>query len=936
MSSDQPSLSGLSTLASPPPSVKPEPAYIAPSAAAQIVTSNHQNRTHDWFDENGTQPPGETALVSPASLVLINSFLDQLLYNFLFTARSTSLASLRPAVSEVLKPRLAREAIAGADEELHEFLGGGDDEELSAFHNGQEPGGDCDIELVWKRTRLRCMVYTRLGDLEEEDEDMWVERENLEDVGGVHRRFSRDVGVVSPAVAIFLTSILEFIGEHALMVAGEAAHARIWKSSNDQAQSMLSSNGAAERLVVEEMDMEKVAFNTTFGRLWRTWRKRIRSATSASSRGLSRETTYQRTYSGPFSNSTSRKSSVGALDDATGHSDPARRPSVPEMLQKDDPASIALSVAANDIQEIEGSGFATQNDADIEDAPTSVTQGKKRPRSMLVFPSTFIDPPTPISTRPHSPDPSLQSTLATAASQPRKKSRSLPSPQQTSYVSAADFQPDISTSIIPGETSDPECRTAPTTTADPGEPAVVVDRASSQEPDIGQSRDNHGLAARVLVGVTASGVSAIASNIMLARGAASESQFAELERSSTADTDTVKHGFDDEEEPQIFRSTRISMEGAQSPVEIVQTRSRAASSARSFKISDTSQAKDQIQRSSSARSPTIGQRGGVGLTQSSDISILSDALTPSPGMNFNKESSGDQDVGYFANQGVLQGDTDQPEASMDKGLADHEIATWEKRDPRFVLPSTLPPQSQRTSGTSTLSGKNLQPDGTLTAPTTESPRLSLSHGSPALTPLREMIEDAHETVDEASSLPPGHDAYRSQPGMPFERAINGHFQRSDFYSSPPYAYAKRSSSGGRLSDLRNKIPALQSGLSADKVAAQLGYSPTSSPRESITQGARRSGSSGRDQRPIHTSGTGASQVPNKSNGLHDRQHGATDRPSLASRTSSEGSRSMTRGKHSQTVSRPEDKQRSFEKLIRSDDTIQYTLTPQTMRDMEVM
>lgn len=197
MSSDQPSLSGLSTLASPPPSVKPEPAYIAPSAAAQIVTSNHQNRTHDWFDENGTQPPGETALVSPASLVLINSFLDQLLYNFLFTARSTSLASLRPAVSEVLKPRLAREAIAGADEELHEFLGGGDDEELSAFHNGQEPGGDCDIELVWKRTRLRCMVYTRLGDLEEEDEDMWVERENLEDVGGVHRRFSRDVGVVS-------------------------------------------------------------------------------------------------------------------------------------------------------------------------------------------------------------------------------------------------------------------------------------------------------------------------------------------------------------------------------------------------------------------------------------------------------------------------------------------------------------------------------------------------------------------------------------------------------------------------------------------------------------------------------------------------------------------------------------------------------------------
>ncbi|KAI9881592.1 MAG: hypothetical protein M1830_000156 [Pleopsidium flavum] len=905
MSSDQPSLSGLSTLASPPPSVKPEPAYIAPSAAAQIVTSNQQNHTQDWFDENGTQPPSETALVSSASLVLINSFLDQLLYNFLLTAKSTSLASLRPAVSEVLKPRLAREAIAGADEELHEFLGGGDDEELSAFHNGQEPVGDCDVELVWKRTRLRCMVYIRLGDLEEEEEDMWVERENLEDVGGVHRRFSRDLGVVSPAVAIFLTSILEFIGEHALMVAGEATHARIVKSSNELAQSRLPPNGAAERFIVEEMDMEKVAFNTTLGRLWRTWRKRIRSPTSAGSRGLSREGSYQRTYSGPFSSSTSRQNSVGALEDAIVHSELARRHPVAEMLQQNDPASIPLPMTDNDVGEIEGSGYTTQKDDDVEGIPTAVTQGKKRPRSMLVFPSTFIDPPTPISARSLSPDPALQSTSATAASHARNRSRSLPVSEQTSDVPAEDFQPGFSRSTVPGET---------------------------QESVIEQSRDNAGLAMRNFAGVTPSDVSAIPGNTVLARGAESETQLAELERTSTADTDTVKHGFDDEEEPKILKSTRISMEGAHSPVEIVQTRSRAVSSARSFKMSDTPHTKDQLQWQGSARSPTVGQRGGVGVHQPYDLPIHSDVLSSTSGLNSSSRSSSDVDehAGYFASRSFLQGESDQPHASMDKGLADDEIATWGKRDSRLVLPSPLPPQSQRTSGTSTLSGKDLQPDGTLTAPITESPRLSLGNGSPALTPLREMTEDTHEPADQTSSFPPGSDE-RDCYSTPSDRAIIGYHQRSDPYSS---AHAMHLSNGSRLSDLRNVIPALQCGLSTDKVAALRDSSPTFSSRGPIAPGARRSGSSGRDKRPINRSGSGASQASHTFNGLMDRQHGATNGPSLASRTSSEGSGSMTRGKHSQTVSRPEDKQRSFEKLIRSEETLQYTLTPQTVRDIE--
>jgi hypothetical protein len=84
------------------------------------------------------------------------------------------------------------------------------------FHNSIEPSGNWDLELVWKRTRLRCMVYSSLGDMEEEDEDHYTELEHLDGPPGSTSRYSNLLGVVSPAVAIFLTSILEFMGEQAL------------------------------------------------------------------------------------------------------------------------------------------------------------------------------------------------------------------------------------------------------------------------------------------------------------------------------------------------------------------------------------------------------------------------------------------------------------------------------------------------------------------------------------------------------------------------------------------------------------------------------------------------------------------------------------------------------------------------------------------------
>ena len=66
--------------------------------------------------------------------------------------------------------------MATADEELEGLLAGEDDEEFPA-QGGKEGEKPWDVEKVWKRTRLRIMVYTRLGELEDDDEERYVQQE---------------------------------------------------------------------------------------------------------------------------------------------------------------------------------------------------------------------------------------------------------------------------------------------------------------------------------------------------------------------------------------------------------------------------------------------------------------------------------------------------------------------------------------------------------------------------------------------------------------------------------------------------------------------------------------------------------------------------------------------------------------------------------------
>lgn len=376
ISSDRPSTVGHGFV-SIPVSVSPQPAFIAASAASQIVTNDHDSHADTWYDESGMIPAGETAIVSNPALQLVNSFLDQLLFNFLQLSKATTLSALRPAVTEVLKPKLAKDAINNADEELQEYLGGADEEDY-VLPQGADPSRDWDLELVWKRTRLRCMVYSSLGDMEEEDEDIYMEQENLEI--GADEQIS---DVISPAVAIFLTSVLEYMGELTLTVAGQAAYHRVRanfeKELKDGSRTMAD---IADRIVVEEGDMERVALDRTLGRLWRGWKKRIRvpSTLELGLRSFSRASVTRQD-----SNTTEAfgHQSPVAIEEATNDVEGEAADGAVKVEEKPQkPAEIPLPIGQNDVNEIEVPGLAYHSDDEAEEEDADV--GPARPKSLLI------------------------------------------------------------------------------------------------------------------------------------------------------------------------------------------------------------------------------------------------------------------------------------------------------------------------------------------------------------------------------------------------------------------------------------------------------------------------------------------------------------------------------------------------------------------------
>ncbi|KAI5286838.1 hypothetical protein KEM54_006469 [Ascosphaera aggregata] len=271
-----------------PPTAEPSPRYIAISAASQIVTSSQPGMLDNFLSGLGG------ALVTPSSLALLNGFLDYLLWVVLMRAQSSSLSRVRSAVQSALEETAAQKVIVIADEELNEYSGGDDTSPLIKTEEDAEAMNDdlarqWDIQQTWKKIRLRCMVYARLGDLEEEDEREYLEAQGLAAPQVVTD--PNDPSCISPATTIFLTSIIEFIGEHSLTAGGRAASTRIdaqraAKARAEEEDSLADSGpqvkspSAPERLTVLDEDIEQLASDSMVGELWRTWKRALRGSLS--------------------------------------------------------------------------------------------------------------------------------------------------------------------------------------------------------------------------------------------------------------------------------------------------------------------------------------------------------------------------------------------------------------------------------------------------------------------------------------------------------------------------------------------------------------------------------------------------------------------------------------------------------------------------------
>ncbi|KAK1750568.1 hypothetical protein QBC47DRAFT_119223 [Echria macrotheca] len=852
ISSDRPSTIAHSFM-SPPLSVSPEAAFIAASAASQIVTNDHDSHADAWYDQHGIEPSGEPAMVSPAALQLVNNFLDQLLFNFLATARSTTLGALRPAVSEVLKPKLAKDAINQADEELREYLGGDDEDMAEAQSPDPVSPRDWDLELAWKRTRLRCMVYSSLGDMEEEDEDFYMEQEHLD--AGLDDRLSE---VVSPAVAIFLTSILEFMGEQALIVAGQASYHRMRvKYEKEFKDGARSPSVPTERIVIEELDMERVALDRTLGRLWRAWKKKIRSP------GI---TTMDQRLSRSYSRDSMRGGSSHLRSPSSITAEPAVPPTVPEPVHElegnevqeeniEQPleeylfaAGIPLPIGSRDVDEIEVPGLSYYSDDETE--ADEEEELPMRPKSWMVFTAPIDrDQTTPTQSQPEPPKFF------------RQRSNSLPTPPTAPY-----------NAVVGGETEDEQLEQEPAADG-------VDDIRSPAQP------------------------------VQSPKGGWSESE----ETTPVSSTDPANSEGQDEddededsliEEPQILVSSRVSISGRSiSPA--VSERAKPAVINTNLPVRTPSIHSARLVDVTGPRSPALGSRRSSGdvtenVRQANPVRV-SGVMTP-PIIEEKMRRSPDS-MSAFRSPAVKSGLSGSHSISETEEVA--EPMQYE------TTASTSPTSSSAGVGTSLAAipeptTTDVQEEA-FTVPKSGSVFGSVAQRSQAPpSPAKQVTK-----VTIISSTAPGGTFYAEDKHEPPRKASASHVRpqpttptSGSFTASAP-SVPERSTGRQPVTASPPKTqpsPPRTQPSTIGQVSVE--RSRNRSPSEPFPSRSQETSSA---TRPQHTSGSTSSTSTTRLKPV---------------RTSEETTRSRI------------DVARNFEELIHSDQTIQYTLTPESMRDID--
>jgi hypothetical protein len=761
----------------------------------------------------------QNAIFSEQSLALLNAFLDHLLFAFLSSARSPSLTAIRPAISDVLKPRLAREAMEAADEELEGLLAGEDDEEFPA-QDGKTVE-KWDVEKVWKRTRLRIMVYTRLGELEDEDEERYVQQER-----GLSMNEDEDeeASLVSWASAIFLTSVIEFVAEQLLLVAGSAAYGRMAAKIKKLTQQQDGQEEyTIERLIIEEPDVEKIALNPALGRLWRTWRKRVRTPISPLSPGRGVR---------PVSSYSSLHHRKASRDTIRSEHDPLPeyRPTETEIA-----ANISLPMGDNDVNEIEVPGLARtyENDAESSGMQTPIPRAQ-RPSSVLML--------SPVET-------ARRSNKERPMSMPLR-----PAPLFTVPTQPVDEIGEPLHQVSSEETPGSEHRhILEESDISPQQDGAEVRHDESPEPD-----------ASMVAFAAATGMGFRMSTV-------DPTHNQELEKADEPEMTNVNSN---ESEPKVMRSKRMSIERP-GPPGIVRTFSTRSSSLKSPlqsplhtpimspKAPVNAEGRSYLDDGPSEDDEPELHRA-IGVARTSDNVICSPSVTP------------------------LESPRERGKSPAHGGFVE-------------VQPRSFTPTSLSYRNTPSPDGKPMVPERSIARK--EASRRSLTGGEFAASPFQyegptSAPRRQERSASRGSSLPALHEV-ESNTARPKETTPSVHTTNRNIHRiDSPKRSPTSANRDGPVYVPERRLQRISTDESTRSPAGPSDRSP--SDNTSLKRGASTSSSI---RRPLPSSG---------------RDSGASHRSRGLSRRMSE-----------------EDREREFDTLVKGQDTVKFTLTPQSVRDFDV-
>ncbi|CAG8823633.1 9213_t:CDS:1, partial [Dentiscutata erythropus] len=143
--------------------------------------------------------------ISSEALFAINTFLDEFLYCLIDSARSLDLVRIKLAIGQVLPTSLGKNAVQEAELELKTYWESGNSDHTQERTIEINP---FPLQKVFEQFRIKCQYFSTLGERASDDRGRNLVPD-LYGAEGIH---------IAPSLAIYLTAVLEYVGEYTLIL----------------------------------------------------------------------------------------------------------------------------------------------------------------------------------------------------------------------------------------------------------------------------------------------------------------------------------------------------------------------------------------------------------------------------------------------------------------------------------------------------------------------------------------------------------------------------------------------------------------------------------------------------------------------------------------------------------------------------------------------